>query len=304
VFVGTIGFAAKGVAQVGLARENGAQFMMPEAISQIGATLIAIVWLAAPIYGKEEPLWEYGLGIGALGYEDYRGANTSHVYPVPVPYLVYNGPFFKADKDGLHGALFKHRWVELSLSFDATLPVSNDRTRSGTPELRPTVEAGISLDVHLWRSDDARAKIDFKVPVRQAFTLQSPPQPIGWTLTPGFKLNFADAFGHAAWEAGLFTGPLFANRHYDDYFYSVAPQNATASRPAYQATGGYAGTQFVADLTKRFPKYWVRAFVRYDTLAGAVFAESPLVRRENYWAAGIIFAWMIGRSSQMVEVAP
>ena len=58
-----------------------------------------------------------------------------------------------------------------------------------------------------------------------------PPQPIGWTLTPGFKLNFADAFGHAGWETGLFTGPLFANRHYNDYFYTVTPQEATASRP-------------------------------------------------------------------------
>jgi outer membrane protein len=278
--------------------------MTPKAISQIGAALIAIVWLAAPAQGKEEPLWEYGLGLGALGYADYRGANTSHVYPVPVPYLVYNGPFLKSDKDGLHGKLFNREWVELSLSFDATMPVSNDRTRNSLTELRPTVEAGISLDFHLWRSADARTRIDFKVPVRQAFTLQFPPQPIGWTLTPGFKLNIADAFGHAGWEAGLFAGPLFANRHYNDYFYSVTPQEATESRPAYQATGGYAGTQFVADLTKRYPKYWVGGFVRYDTLAGAVFAESPLVRRENYWAAGVVFAWMIGRSSQMVEVAP
>ena len=278
--------------------------MTPKAISQIGAALIAIVWLAAPAQGKEEPLWEYGLGLGALGYADYRGANTSHVYPVPVPYLVYNGPFLKSDKDGLHGKLFNREWVELSLSFDATMPVSNDRTRNSLTELRPTVEAGISLDFHLWRSADARTRIDFKVPVRQAFTLQFPPQPIGWTFTPGFKLNIADAFGHAGWEAGLFAGPLFANRHYNDYFYSVTPQEATESRPAYQATGGYAGTQFAANLTKRYPKYSVGGFVRYDTLAGAVFAESPLVRRENYWAAGVVFAWMIGRSSQMVEVAP
>jgi len=278
--------------------------MTPRATSQIGAALIAIVWLAVPVKGEEEPLWEYGLGLGAIGYADYRGANTSHVYPVPVPYLTYNGPFLQADKNGLHGTLFNRPWVELSLSFDATMPVSNDRTRNALPELRPTIEAGISLDFHLWRSEDARTKIDFRLPLRQAFTLQMPPQPIGWTLTPGFKLNFTDALGYAGWEAGLFAGPVFANRHYNDYFYTVTPQEATATRPAYQATGGYSGTQFVADLTKRYPKYWVGGFVRYDTLAGAVFADSPLVRREHYWAAGVIFAWMIGRSSHMVEVAP
>jgi MipA family protein len=278
--------------------------MTSEAIPQIGAALIASIWLAAPARGEEQPLWEYGLGIGAIGYADYRGANTSHVYPIPVPYVNYNGPFLTADKDGLHGKLFDREWVELNLSFDATMPVSNDRTRNALPELRPTVEAGISLDFHLWRSGDARTRIDFKVPVRQAFTLQMPPQPIGWTLTPGFKLDFDDALGYPGWEAGLFTGPLFANRHYNDYFYTVTPQEATASRPAYQATGGYAGAQFVADLTKRYPKYWVGGFVRYDNLSGAVFDSSPLVRRENYWAAGVVFAWMIGRSSQMVDVAP
>ncbi len=59
------------------------------------AVLLAAAWLAAPAHAKDEPLWEYGFGIGVLGYNDYRGAESSHVFPVPVPYLVYNGPFDK-----------------------------------------------------------------------------------------------------------------------------------------------------------------------------------------------------------------
>ena len=38
--------------------------------------------------------------------------------------------------------------------------------------------------------------------------------------------------------------------------------------------------------TKRFPHYWVGAFLRYDTLRGAVFEDSPLVRQEYYWTRG------------------
>jgi outer membrane scaffolding protein for murein synthesis (MipA/OmpV family) len=98
------------------------------------------------------------------------------------------------------------------------------------------------------------------------------------------------------------SGPLFADHKYDNYFYSVAPQYATVSRPTYQAPGGYAGTQFITALSKRFPKYWVGAYVRYDTLAGASFEDSPLVRRDSYWSAGIGFAWMIAKSAQMVNV--
>ena len=269
------------------------------AASVLGAALGA----ASPaLHAKEEPLWEIGLGVGVLGYEDYRGAGSSHVYPVPVPYLVYNGPFLKADKDGLHGALFRQRWVELNLSFDATTPVSNDRTRSGLTDLRPTVEAGLSLDFHLWRSDDKRFKLDFKIPMREAFTLQAPPQAIGWTLTPGFDVAVLDpALG--GWKLSSFIGPLFASKQYNDYFYSVPAQDASPGRPAYEASGGYAGTQFNWTISRRYPKRWVALYLRYDTLAGAVFEDSPLVRRQYYWTAGLFVSWVVGRSSRMVEVA-
>ncbi len=275
--------------------------------SSRGAAPLVLALMAAgacyaPLHAAEQPLWEVGLGIGVLGYDNYRGADTSHVYPVPVPYLAYNGPILKADQEGVRGFLFDRKWVEVNLSGDFTMPVSNDRTRSGMPQLKPTIEAGVMVDFHLWRSDDSRVKLDLRVPVRQAFTLQMPPQPIGWTLTPGFRLRVKDPCGLTGWTAGVYTGPLFANRHYNDYFYTVPPQNATASRPAFQATGGYAGTQLDVDLTKRFPHYWVGAFLRYDSLAGAVFEDSPLVQRDHYWAAGIFAAWMIGKSSRTVEI--
>jgi outer membrane scaffolding protein for murein synthesis (MipA/OmpV family) len=42
--------------------------------------------------------------------------------------------------------------------------------------------------------------------------------------------------------------------------------------------------------------------MRYDTLAGAAFVDSPLVQRKSYWTGGFGFAWMIKRSSQIVNV--
>ena len=91
---------------------------------------------------------------------------------------------------------------------------------------------------------------------------------------------------------------MFADRRYHDYFYSVAPQYATRTRPGIpRPSGGYAGTQTLAALSKRFPKFWVGAYMRYDTLAGAAFVDSPLVQRKSYWSAGFGFAWMIRKSS-------
>ncbi len=219
-----------------------------------------------------------------------------------MPYFVYNGKFLQADRDGVRGKLFHQDWIELNLSVNATTPVRSDRARYGMPDLKSTIEVGPSLDIHLLRSEDARLKLDLRLPLRTAFTFEAPPHSIGWTFAPRFNLDVADPFGSSGWTLGLATGPLFADRRYHDYFYSVAAQYATPERPAYQASGGYAGTQFITALSKRFPTYWVGAYVRYDTLAGAAFIDSPLVRRNSYWSAGIGIAWMISKSSRLVTV--
>jgi outer membrane scaffolding protein for murein synthesis (MipA/OmpV family) len=269
---------------------------------EVLATLALAGCVAPSVEAKEEPLLEFGLGIGAIAFEDYRGSDTTHAYPLPIPYLLYNGKFLKADRDGVRGQLFDQDWVELNLSGNATTPVRNDRARSGMPDLRSTLELGPSLDFHLLRSADAKIKFDLRLPLRAAVTVEASPKYIGWTFTPRFALDIADPLGAAGWNLGVLLGPLFAARRYDDYFYSVAPQYASATRPAFAANGGYAGTQALTAVSKRFPRFWVGAYARYDTLAAASFAESPLVKRESYWSAGFGISWMIHRSTEMVDV--
>jgi outer membrane protein len=248
-----------------------------------------------------EPLWELGLGIGAVGFRDYRGSDTTHAYPVPVPYFIYRGRYLQADRSGLKSQLFHQNRVDLNFSLNATTPVRDNATRQGMPELRSTVEIGPALQVHLWRSASERVKLDLRLPVRAAFAVGSPGY-IGWFSNPNINVDFKDAAGLPGWHLGLLTGPLFAASRYDAYYYSVAPQYATPDRPAYQATGGYAGSQLLAAVSKRYPKFWTGAYLRYDDLAGASFENSPLVKSHSYWAAGIGIAWMIGHSARMVDV--
>jgi outer membrane protein len=268
----------------------------------IVAALLAAECSAGTAQAKEEPLWEFGLGAGAIAFEDYRGSNTTHAYPLPVPYLIYNGKFLKADRDGVRGTLFNQDRLEINLSFNLTTPVRNDRERSGMPDLQSTVEVGPSFDFHLFRSGDGKVKFDLRMPLRAAATVESSPRIIGWTFSPRFNVDLKDPFGLPGWNLGLLAGPLFADRRYHEYFYSVAPQFATASRPEFAAAGGYAGTQTLAALSKRYPKFWVGAYMRYDTLAGAAFVDSPLVQRKSYWTGGFGFAWMLKRSTTLVQV--
>jgi MipA family protein len=249
----------------------------------------------------QKPLWEFGLGPALLALKDYRGASSSHVYPLPVPYFVYRGKFLQADRDGLKGKIFDQKFAELHISLSATPPVRSAAARSGMPDLRSTVEIGPALDLKLWQSAEDRVKVDFLTSARSAITVEAKPRAIGWVIDPHLNVDIDAPVGASGWKLGGLVGPLFATRKYNDYFYSVAPQYATTGRPAYQASGGFSGTQTVISLTKRFPRFWTGAYVRYDTLTGATFADSPLVKRNSYWSAGIAVAWMIKQSSRLVE---
>ncbi len=269
---------------------------MPVAL--LGALAVAVCGAAR---AEPRPLWEFGLGAGALIFNDYRGAATVHAYPVPLPYLRYRGKFLRSDQNGLRGMLFNQERFELNLSVNGTTPVRNDSVRHGMPDLRPTLEVGPALDVHLWKTSDTRAQLELRLPVRAAFTVEASPRMIGFFLAPHLNLDLAQHRGAEGWKLGLLAGPLFADHRYDDYFYSVAPPYASAGRPAFQAHGGYAGTQLLAALTRRYPQYWVGVYLRHDTLAGASFADSPLVSRSSYWSGGFGVAWIIRRSAHLVE---
>jgi outer membrane protein len=267
-------------------------------VAVIGAAALPLVSQA-----EQKPLWEAGLGVGAVTFPDYRGSDESSTYPVPVPYFVYRGKFLKADREGVRGELFDKRYLELSLSMHATTPVRDgNKAREGMPNLRPTLEAGPSLDVHMWRSKDQEMKLDLVLPLRLAVTVESSPQSLGWTFAPRVNLDIENVAGQQGWNFGIGVGPVFAAKEYHQYIYSIDPQFATPQRPAYDARGGYSGTQVLTAISKRFPKYWVGAYISYQNLHNAAFEDSPLVRQQNYVSGGIGFAWMIGKSKRMVEV--
>src|ERR1700733_1426123 len=282
---------------------------MPTTVSKFTArryqaSVAALALLAcASARADEKPLWEAGLGMGVVSFPDYRGSDQERVLPVPVPYLIYRGDFFKADRNGVRGEFVKREWVELSLSLNATVPVesNNVHARVGMPNLRPTLELGPDLEFHLWRSKDSHVKLDAELPLRLPVTVQSPPQYLDWDIAPRLDLNLENLSALPGWNFGIGAGPVFAARKYNEYFYTVAPQYATATRPVYNAGGGYSGTQFVTALTKRFPHYWVGAFIRYDSLQGAVFEDSPLVKQKYGFAGGLGIAWIFRESSHLVE---
>ncbi|MCB1927143.1 MAG: MipA/OmpV family protein [Rhodocyclaceae bacterium] len=272
--------------------------------SVLWLVLSAAVLLAAPpSKAEQKPLWELGLGVGVVSFPDYRGADQRQRYLLPTPYFVYRGEFLRSDRKGLRGVFFDSDRVELNLSLSGSVPVDSDGNdaRRGMPDLRPTVEFGPSLDFGLWHSADRRRSIDLRLPLRWALRIGGAPRDVGMVFSPRLNLDIADPAGFDRWQLGLLAGPIFTDRRNNAYYYDVAERFATADRPAYGSRGGYAGSQYLVALSKRYPRFWVGFFARYDSLRGATFDDSPLLRSDDYWAAGLAISWILGESAIRVD---
>ncbi|MCW5610838.1 MAG: MipA/OmpV family protein [Rubrivivax sp.] len=253
---------------------------------------------SAPAAGL--PLWELGLGAGALSLPHYRGSDQSQQWLLPVPYAVYRGDILRADRDGARAVLLESERLDFDLSAGASAPAKSrdNRARSGMPDLAPTVEFGPNLNLTLARG--AGWKLDLRLPVTASFTLGSDARSIGWAAAPNLNLDLQ----RDGWNVGLLAGPLFGSRAYHAYFYDVAPEYATAARPAYRARGGMAGWRVTGALSRRFGDLWLGAFVRADSLAGARFDDSPLVRRRQHLSAGLALSWIFKVSDARVAEQP
>ncbi len=247
-----------------------------------------------------EPLWELGLGLAAVRFPDYRGSDHSSAYVLPLPFVAYRGRFLRADRDGARAILFAGHRLVVDVSVSASVPTrsTDNDARRGMPDLPGTFEIGPNLNVEVWQSADRKLKLDLRLPVREAITLQSSPRAIGTTFSPNLNLDVHNFAG--SWNLGLLAGPLYADRRYHEHFYGVAPEFANATRPAYTAAGGYAGWRAVTAVSRRLGNAWLGGFLRYDDLHGAAFAPSPLVRRQRSITAGFGVSWIFAVSGRRV----
>src|SRR5258708_12088869 len=148
--------------------------MRPRKVAPLLTAAALAAAACAAARAEPKPVWEFALGAGALVFNDYRGADTVHASPVPVPYLVYRGKFLRSDHRGLRGRLLDQERIALNLSVNGTTPVRSDSARHGMPDLRPTLEVGPSLDVHLWNSPTPLLTLHLPLPPPTPLTPAAP----------------------------------------------------------------------------------------------------------------------------------
>ena len=269
-----------------------------------GLRLFFAALLCLPFQGiaAEKPLWEAGLGVGVLDFPDYRGSDERSSYILPVPYFVYRGEFFEVDGDNIRSTLFRSDRIRIDVSLNGSIPVDSDdnKARRGMDDLDPTIELGPVLKYAAWSSADNRYQLDLRFPLRTVVSTE--PEHVGWIAQPQVNLDIANPFGYTGWKLGLLAGPIFGDDEYHNYFYGVDPEFAQAGRPAYKADGGYAGAQIITALSKRYEKMWVGGFIKWDTLDGAAFEDSPLVTTDSHFTAGLAVSWILKVSDKTVLI--
>lgn len=240
------------------------------------------------------PRWEAGLAAGGGHVPDYPGSAHARTRGIVIPYLVYRGPVLRVDEGGVRGRFVRTPDWEFALSATAAFNARSDGARAGMPQLDwlagigpqwiyKGFAAGGGPTVHLKLR--ALVSTDFKrVDGR------------GFSLDPELRWRHRRIFGTPA-GLTLSLQPSWATRRLHEYFYRVDPDQATSTRPAYRAHGGYLGTEFGATFGHRPSPRW-SWFVtgRVMSLHGAANADSPLLRDRTNVSVGAGIVWTPWRS--------
>jgi outer membrane protein len=266
--------------------------------------LFILVFLLPKVAACEEkPLWELGAGLALLQMPDYRGSDKNRLYILPYPYFIYRGDVLKIDRERISGRLFKTDRLVLDFSFFGQVPVksSDNDARRDMPDLDPTFEAGPALNIKLLDDRHYDYKLNLTLPVRACFSTDfSSLRHEGWVFSPRLVFEKNDLIPKTGVNLGMSFGPIFADSAYNSYYYSVEPVYASASRPAYSASGGYSGSSLSIGMNKEYKQLVFNIFVSVDFLHGAVIEDSPLVKTKTSVMSGFTVSWIFRKSERSV----
>jgi len=247
-----------------------------------------------------QPLWEVGvLGVG-VSQQAYPGSDQQVRRGLVLPYFLYRGKVLRADRDTTGLRAIKTDTFELDLGVAGAFGSSSDKieARRGMPNLGTLIEFGPRLRWVLgagpgggtWRA---------VLPLRGVFDLSDRGAHRGMSLEP--ELQFRRR-ADAGWNYTASVGAIFADQRLARTFYEVDPIYVRADRPAYEARAGLVAWRVGAFATHKLDRDWrVFGFARLDTVAGAANRDSPLVRQQTGFTAGMGVSWTWLRSEAQAQ---
>ncbi|GAB4009870.1 MAG: hypothetical protein Fur0010_01380 [Bdellovibrio sp.] len=250
---------------------------------------------------KEDlPLLEIGAGAASFVIPDYPGSNQNSTYTLPFPTGIIRDETLRVDEDGgARGRFFKNERIEVNLSFGGSLPVRSqkNRARSGMNNIDPLLEIGPGLIITLLKPGITKNKLALNLPLRQGISSD-----LKSIDNRGIIFNPLLYYYHEDFlfkELILFSGleVRFASEKYQDYFYEVPAHNATATRPEFNAQGGYVSRSLSMGLAYNIKNRWTLfTATHYSDYHQSKNQDSPLMTAQETLSYGAGFIWWFYQS--------
>lgn len=281
----------------------------PKLIAVAGICFLAISALAQDIPAQDAPaqvmpasvtpklpLWEAGLF--GMGYTQpaYPGADDRASRALVLPYVIYRGKYLRADRGTVGVRALKTPRIELDVGFAASLGShsSDIPVRHGMSDLGTMIEFGPRLKIKLGDISTGSSDTRLQFPLREVIDVSHGFRSRGIAFEPQWV---TDTRLPNRWFISTSLGAMIGNSKLADTFYGVAPGEATPTRASYTARAGLialrAGLLASHSLT---PDVRLFYFMRFESLAGAANRDSPLVRRDYGWSAGVGLALGLAHS--------
>lgn len=241
--------------------------------------------------------WTMGVGLGVFDYQLYPGAKQNNRFILPVPYFTYRSAKFEVDR-GIKSFLYDSEEIVIDISADFGLPVDSDKTlaRTGMPDLDLVLQLGPSLEFMLNDKKLNYFDVRFEIPARVAIAVDiGSMQNIGYLVEPRFSFSHR-RLAKTGLSHKATIGLKFATQDFHAYYYDVGVEYVTDSRAAFNSDGGFGGSFANYRISYKTSDYVYWAFLRYQSLRGAEFEDSPLVLKKDYYFIGFGFAWIFANS--------
>jgi MipA family protein len=246
------------------------------------------------------PLWEVG-GVGfGVSQQAYPGSDQQVNRALVLPYFLYRGEFFRADRDTAGIRALKTENYEIDVGVAGAFGAGSKtlEARKGMRELGTLVELGPRLKWNLGNvlgtslgTSAGGGKLRAEIPLRAVFDLSDKGEYRGWSFEPRLTYE-AQSSG---WRYNASVGAVFADTKLAQTLYQVNASEATPTRAAYAAKSGLVAWRLGTSVSRSLDKDWsVFGFARLDTVAGAANDASPLVRKTagGTVGVGVAYTWM------------
>ncbi|WP_260502014.1 MipA/OmpV family protein [Aquabacterium sp. J223] len=231
---------------------------------------------------------------------DYPGADRSRVRGLVLPVLLYRGPVWRVDGEGVRSRLVAQPDWTLDLSASGAFRSRDNPAREGMPPLDWLVGLGPQLVWHGWREAPGRPTLHLKA--RALLSTDGRDwHGRGHVLEPEVRWHWTAPLPGGPGRLSFGVQPTWASEALHRYFYEVAPSQATGRRPAWDARAGYFGTEVKLTLGRRESQalsWFVTA--RALSLHGAANEGSPLAKEGLNWTVGLGLVWTPWRSAETV----